>query len=505
MRSASDYIKLRYTDWLWPLLIASGLFFINIRPYHDWGDDFAQYLQEAKNFALEQPIEQSSYVFNPNFARIGPKVYPPGFPLLLSLLANEKGDVSILTAQYFITACCLVFGLFAYFLLLQGGIKRPWALATLFLLLYHPFLLQQKSEILSDIPFSAFFLAGIFMVQQARKNLHFILAGLLAGLCIATRSIGWVLPLMAVFTFVVQLVKRQPDYKLLLFSLVSAGSGALLNFTSGYYPGEEHGYSLLFTEGAGFLETLNANFETYLEGFETIWVLYGNNRWQILLLVLQKAMLGLLLLGFLSSVRQKPSFYTLAGLAYLGVLFIYPFTGGFRFLLPLLPLFFIWISKGTGLVRLNWITNRTTGIFIFTLLVLSYWPEFKTIKKLEKVPYASPQLPEAMALYNWLDDIPDKDVVLFAKPRALAYYTGQSCVATEPEANQPSFKKDLDDFSVAYLIESIDLSYPALEQYVETDSTLIPVYENFRFKVWERAGPTEVEKSKPRETRDFFY
>src|SRR5260370_39533088 len=48
------------------------------------GDDFAMYIHEAKNIALGVDYHQTGYIYEKEYAELGPKAYPPVFPLLLA-------------------------------------------------------------------------------------------------------------------------------------------------------------------------------------------------------------------------------------------------------------------------------------------------------------------------------------------------------------------------------------------------------------------------------------
>ncbi|WP_367328316.1 hypothetical protein, partial [Lentimicrobium sp.] len=73
------------------LLLFLPLLFLNIRADHDWGDDFAQYLAQAENIARFHPMPQTGYVYNEFYPSLGPKAYPPGFPLMISAITGKYG------------------------------------------------------------------------------------------------------------------------------------------------------------------------------------------------------------------------------------------------------------------------------------------------------------------------------------------------------------------------------------------------------------------------------
>ena len=74
------------------LTLAGALHLANLREGHDWGDDFAMYIREARSIALDRPLNATGYVYNPHYSVvIGPPVYPPAYPLLLAPLYARFG------------------------------------------------------------------------------------------------------------------------------------------------------------------------------------------------------------------------------------------------------------------------------------------------------------------------------------------------------------------------------------------------------------------------------
>src|SRR5438270_5449999 len=66
-------------------ILAVGLFhFFTIRDGHIIGDDFAMYILHAKNLAEGKPYGMTGYLYNPANPDLGPPVYPPVTPLLLT-------------------------------------------------------------------------------------------------------------------------------------------------------------------------------------------------------------------------------------------------------------------------------------------------------------------------------------------------------------------------------------------------------------------------------------
>jgi hypothetical protein len=60
------------------------LYLSTIRTGEAWDDDFAMYVHEAKNIAVGIDYRNTGYIYEREYAELGPKTYPPVFPLLLA-------------------------------------------------------------------------------------------------------------------------------------------------------------------------------------------------------------------------------------------------------------------------------------------------------------------------------------------------------------------------------------------------------------------------------------
>ena len=72
-------------------VLVGALFVLTIREGEDWGDDFSMYIHHAENIARGVPYGETGYIYNPHNPAVGPKIYPPGFPLLLAPVVKLFG------------------------------------------------------------------------------------------------------------------------------------------------------------------------------------------------------------------------------------------------------------------------------------------------------------------------------------------------------------------------------------------------------------------------------
>src|SRR6266853_6922701 len=134
------------------LILAVGVFYIaTIREGHLWGDDFAMYIHHAKNLAYGNAYADTGYIYNPHYPDLGPRAYPPLFPLVLApvykIMGLELGAMKVLDILLF-----LVF-LFLLYLLFRPELPFGYLLAILTVLALNPYIWALKDQVISEFLF----------------------------------------------------------------------------------------------------------------------------------------------------------------------------------------------------------------------------------------------------------------------------------------------------------------------------------------------------------------
>jgi len=69
----------------WPVALVLGVLLVvgmvhvgALRPGQDWGGDFAMYVAHARNLAEGRPYAETGYVYNPDYATVGPPAWFTG-------------------------------------------------------------------------------------------------------------------------------------------------------------------------------------------------------------------------------------------------------------------------------------------------------------------------------------------------------------------------------------------------------------------------------------------
>src|SRR2546422_6821939 len=112
------------------LILATVVFYIaTMRDWHLWGDDFAMYIHHAKNLASGNAYGDTGYIYNPHYPDIGPRSYPPLFPLLLvpvyKIMGLDLASMKALNIFLF-----LVF-LLLFYQLIRADLPLPYIISIL--------------------------------------------------------------------------------------------------------------------------------------------------------------------------------------------------------------------------------------------------------------------------------------------------------------------------------------------------------------------------------------
>ncbi len=411
------------------------LFYVNVKESHDWGDDFAQYFIQARNMLEHRPQADNGLVFDRQTGEYALQAYPVGFPLIIATAWWCFGD-SILVSSLALSFFFFAFGIVAFFYFRKYFNDAISILLTL-IIIYNPLCIGFKREILSDIPFSFFMLMGILLYQSERKNtFHYILTGVVWGFALSVRGIGATLFIAAGFYFM-QIGLRhlmnkeergQPGFafqKNLTVFLSAVTFYLLLN--SVLFPIPSTGILKFYWDaisGENFGKWMLLNLDYYYNVFLNFFATMGGS-YQWLSTLTKFLLLALIPIGMIASWFRKMRFDDWLFLAYLLVLFVYPYLGGgFRFLLPVMPLVMKYIFIGfSSLTNRISIKSDGPGIIFLVIVLLQYTPGI--VGQVKSMDYAEqgPQEMPAVEAFEYIRHLPDDAVVVFLKPRALSYYS----------------------------------------------------------------------------------
>lgn len=466
------------------IFMAVFTLFINQKNTHDWGGDFGMYLQQAENIAKGQAISKTYYLFNPDYAVLGPRHYPPGFPLLLSPLFIS-GNPGIHQILFFMGVFLALYG-FASFLFFRNKTSGLVAAGLAFVLLFNHWLLQIKTQILADLPFALFFVLTMFFLQQRKRFL--IPAILTASFAILIKSAGWILPVALLIETVLSSLKKRKfpwgneKENLIIITLVTA-IVLVINKLILQIPAGTSLYASHFSinnlwgninTSAEYLMKVTAQFmNPYNEGFTAV------------AFILKTLFVALILLGMFRRIPNRIQTFDMITFSYLLLLLIYPYhAAGIRFLLPILPVLLYYAVEGMRMLSLEAKTKKIAGIVAFSVIALLYAGPVIRMEQREGHVKDGPYTNKSQELFSYIENntLPG-DVFAFSKPRVLGYFTKRYSFAPNPKSGPDKVANLISENKTAYILIYEKLPHPALKKFV-LQQQLKPVYQKNGFELY---------------------
>jgi hypothetical protein len=487
----------------WPAIVSifivifvSIFYVVNVQSGHAWGDDFSMYIMHAENIAAGKPYAQTGYIFNPGIPGIGPKAYPPVYPLLLSPVIFQFGARIKLLKLVAIGCFCLFLFCFSTFSIKQ--INSWFQPILIFIIGFHPIFFSTSNAILSDIPFLLFcFLALIFSNQIVLDDIDFpkskgdniflwfcsvlgilptknssqtitpektrriftlkqiilsSITGIFLYLAYGTRSIGAIL---AVVLIIFSLLRSR---RISLQTGMAIGLFIILALIQNVYiKGTESYFNSLPKSVGGFLSSFGLLTDYYLDLYTKIFT-FGNRIFEIMLFTI---LLELSICGYIVQIKKGVKIYEIFVIIYIGALLMWPSRQGYRFLIPVLPFFFLYAFYGLQ-VLINFFKNRRflKPILFAIVLLLTIFYYSDLYKRTFPLPISSDiSAPVTKELFKFVkEETTSTEVIVFFKPRALALFTHRNSVLVTPYLPGDEVFESLKDFNTQYVI--VRLNYP---------------------------------------------
>ncbi|MCX6185404.1 MAG: hypothetical protein NTU43_00205 [Bacteroidetes bacterium] len=455
------------------LLFLVGIFFINIKSTHDWGDDFAQYLHQAKNIVKGIPQSQTGYIINPDYSLLGPPAYTMGFPLLLSVV-YPFFDGNIVAYNYLMSFFLILYGL-VLFAILQTQTRKLFAALAAIMLVYLPYLLNFKMEILSDLPFAILLNLGvlIYLKGNSKSKYFYLFLTLVSASLLLFRSIGIVFPMAVIFAL---LLEGKLDKQSLFKSVLAIGLSFFMYYMVHFWifemPNDFLNSSTDQFSLTQSVDTAIKNLPYYYQSFNDFFS--NSNHWMV------KMGISLALLfccvGMGIEIKKRHYLLPLLVLLYLGVLLVYPYQGGgTRFLIPIMGivLYFQLLSLKWMMAKFKW---NPYFIVVPSLVIYCYMnlEQWTVIYKNRNNEIFGPQNKASVEAFNYikLNTVANCNI-LFAKPRALSLYTSRNGFSNNKSASLNEIESNISKYHLDYILINEWLSDKAIKKFVASERPLL--------------------------------
>ena len=426
-------------------LIALALGLISMDEGHEFGDDFALYLEQAEY--IFQPSEYAKHVqqntecMKVSDAVIGPNSYPIGFPLFLKLLQSIGGTSDL----RFLKIVLFAFFLFAATRLTFEYVKnmpnRGIGILTCALIVFSPKVIEASDRLLSDLLFSAFvflFFAEIKTYKDNFKSDIFLLFWLLCAQI--TRPTGILLAIsLIVFWWFRNSNRTKFGYRVISLVFVLF----LVRWTQG---GGDSIYMSVLKSGIS-VESIRDNllyysalmvklpFWNYLKIADQAVPIFS----LVVGMLFAVLFVWVLIYDFFKSYTQERVFLVL----HLTILLAWPSLQGVRLLFPVFPIYMIllihYLSGRVG----GWINLKFKKPIVSLLVLLCFIQGFATAIHYYKTDTNQAFSVEMRELSQFIARKVDKNTYIsFFKPRLLRYQTHNRAVRVQNSVDysSPSLK-----------------------------------------------------------------
>ena len=403
---------------------------LTIRNGQGWGDDWAQYVAHAKNLAEGKPYDETGYIYN-EAARYAPRIYPPGFPLLLAPIYALRGlDLEALKIPVIVS---LIGTLIMFAALATRWDGAASALIATALAGFHPFFRDFKNHILSDLPFAFLLLIAIAaserILDAEKDNRADFRWGLLVGvtwwLAYSVRTVAVVLPIAFVL---VALPRATPRSRIIAplgaFLLLAALQALILRGPGDYLQQFSFQPDLILEHSRQYLADLRSKVDPQA-GPHVARVVF----WTLT---------AFSLFGALRIWKAGHPLPVVFAVLYALTVVVWPFYEGSRMLIPLILFYILGCVVGMRAAfsrrrGLRYSMFAAAGILILTVYIQGY-RRVETVYEAQRI-----ESPTSRSLFQVLrTETPDSSVLIFKKPRALALYTNRRAAVYAPgQMNDP--------------------------------------------------------------------
>ena len=411
------------------LVLIIGLFYLTtIREGHRWAGDFSMYIHHAKNIVEGKPFGETGYIYNPHYPQLGPKTYPPIFPLLLTPLVGLFGSALLpmkIEMIFFFLLCLLMI-----YLITSERLAFDQRILILAIIGFNPFFWDFKDYVLSDIPFFLIVLVALYLFtyffdhrEQLRNPILItILIGLLMYLAYGTKTIGFILlPSLLIYDFIkYRRLSKHVVIASVVFILLVILQSFLIHSDSDYFD-QFFPFRPLYIFQNILIYT-DSLFQFFNSGFSAIKIIH----YVIFTAILLLAFWGYFLR--LKSISINEIFLPL----YLAIVILWPTHQGFRFLIPFIPFFLLYFFVGINYIiqRIHHHSSSQSINKFFTLIIILCTASTYTLKYISlnfTTLNKGVHKQSSVDLFDYIrHETDESDVFMFKNPRILSLYSDRS-------------------------------------------------------------------------------
>lgn len=475
------------------LIFILPVIFINVNKFHDWGDDFAQYIYQTKKFVTNEKSFAPKIL---NSESHTPIQRGEGFSLILSPVYYFYGDnieamIRLISIFLFLTGIVL----FVFFNSKYSNTSSKLiSLLLVLIILYNYHTLLLKMEIMPVFPYMLILYICILMYDKINLFTPLFIFSILTGLLLSIWNMGWAFYITILIHFSIKIIRNYNLLKLkqlmifIFIPILCYISIKLLIFKNISMQNITW-YGNIFT----FSYLKNIIFENLHFYLFTLKVFFEQEVWGWANILIKDFALVLFIIGMVNKWRTKIDITDIYFIIHILILLCYPYkSAGIRFILPLIPIIMIYIVNGINSIILKVNIKKEYLISCFLIVILS--SNYINIKNLilngdSKIN--GPQNKESVELFKTVKKmIPNTSIIAFTKPWTLYFYTNRVSLYINNQIEIQKLKKELIMNRTNYVLLCIDsLQYDIyndkLNRQIKNSTDFKLIWENKKFVLLE--------------------
>lgn len=455
---------------------------------HNWGPDFARYIGQSISL-----VEGFEYLDLYKQVDIFPN-FPWGFPLILAPAYKVFGFDLIKFKMVVTLFYVLSLPLISYIFREQISYTSRFFMISIFAV--SPWFFEFKNHILSDLPYLFFSLLSLILIQTfivsqkvfLKRIFGYTLVGISVSVVIYLRTQGFLfIPLLILFQYLSWRERTDSNHQKSRFDgLAMIELVPILIIICAYITGK-----LFFpSENAVYLRLLQQNIE-----FRKLLV---NTKYYLLLpgTFFGEEKISFILYGItipffvrgIIEINKTHWIYVVYSMLTLGLMIIWPYQQGLRFIISLMPFYFFFVFRGLELSRiklneLKWIPSQFINSTVIVGVVLTVGAGIQlsdSYQDYDKRFIGGPYTPEAKEMFAFLASDTQADaIVMFRKPPVIPLFANRRSIpeigsVEEIESSLANYYVYHSGLSNKYLLASVE----------ESSDQFRLIFDNQSFKIF---------------------
>jgi hypothetical protein len=474
------------------LVISIPLLFININEYHDWGDDFAQYIDQARHFINGIPYSH----FLTGSDTYEPSQKGSGFSLILAPAYFFSGNsIRAFLITVSITLFLLLPVLFSFY---KDRFVQATSLLLVIFFAYNYHILRMKAEVMAVFPFMLL-LYLCFLLLKKKGLGSFMLLSLSAGMLVSIANKGWIFVVVVLSYLLFQVIRnaiqkksdKESFVKLLLFLLIPIAFHLLIKemVLKRISMDDITHYNGMFSF-SGMAYVFFQNLKYYFEIFK---LFFEQEVWGWANIIIKNTVIILFVIGIINKCRKKFDLIDAFFFLYIFTLLCFDYRqAGIRYLIPVLPLMMMYVVTGIKTLEqlLRMKNNMLTHIFLVMIIASNYINLKNIITAKENISFG-PQSKTSVEAFDYIrDHVPSSSVVAFQKPFIINLYADRISMNYDESKGIAELKRKLINFHVDYFLVCSDplqdgVYDKSFHENAVTDKDLEMVWKNSGFELLE--------------------